>query len=58
LNDELSKIPTLRGKILNEWEIERIYLAERSYKAPENFKGFKIPSQFNEFPRPKTPKNF
>lgn len=33
-NDEFTKIPTLKGKILNEWEILRINLAERSYKAP------------------------
>ena len=44
VNKEFSKIPTLRGKILNEWEIERVNLAERSCKAPEGFKGFKIPS--------------
>ena len=45
-NDEFSKIPTLKGKILDEWEIYRINLAERSYKAPKDFKGFKIPSQY------------
>jgi len=44
LNGEFTKIPTLKGKILDEWEIERINLAERSYKAPVGFKGFKIPS--------------
>ena len=43
---------------MNEWEIERIYLAERSYKAPIGFKGFKIPSQYEEFARPVTPKNY
>lgn len=55
MNKEFSKIPTLKGKILNEWEIERVNLAERSCKAPEGFKGFKIPSQYLEFPRPLTP---
>lgn len=34
-NDEFTKIPTLKGKILNEWEILRINLAERSYKPPQ-----------------------
>ncbi|CAD8150046.1 unnamed protein product [Paramecium pentaurelia] len=54
-NDEFTKIPTLKGKILNEWEILRINLAERSYKPPQGFKGFKIPSQYQEFQKPKTP---
>ena len=51
-------VPTLRGKILNEWEIERIYQSERSYKAPHGFKGFKIDSLYQEFPRALTPKNY
>jgi hypothetical protein len=25
----------MRGQLLNEWEIERIALAERSYKTPK-----------------------
>ena len=33
-------------------------LAERSYKAPRNFKGFKIPTKVEEFPRPTTPKGY
>lgn len=57
-NEEFSKMPTLRGKILDEWEIQRINLAERSYKAPHGFKGFKIPSQYLEFTKPSTPPRF
>jgi len=30
----------LRGKYLTEWEIERVYLSERSYKYPPGYKGF------------------
>lgn len=58
VNKEFSQVPTLRGMILNEWEIERMNLAERSYKAPHNFKGFKIPTKIEEFPRPTTPKGY
>ena len=32
---EFSKAPCIRPKILNEWEMERINMAVRSYKTPK-----------------------
>lgn len=34
-NFQFSKFDTLRGKFLNEWEMERICLATRSYQIPK-----------------------
>jgi hypothetical protein len=49
----------LRGKILNEWQLERISLAERSYKFPKGtynyykgYKGYRFDSQSRKFEKP------
>jgi hypothetical protein len=34
-NLEFSKSSSVRGQLLNEWELERIALAERSYMTPK-----------------------
>ncbi|KRX09135.1 hypothetical protein PPERSA_08851 [Pseudocohnilembus persalinus] len=48
-NDEFSKVPVLKGTILTEWEIERIQLAERSYKVPQGKPGMKYLTHGTEF---------
>ncbi|EGR34447.1 hypothetical protein IMG5_011240 [Ichthyophthirius multifiliis] len=51
-NDEFSKPTCLRGNVLSEWQYERCFLAERSYKHPKQFKGFKGSIFSREFPEP------
>lgn len=63
VNIEFSNYKALKGKFLNDWELERIYLATRSYQAPKStcffymkdFKGLKQCIQSREFPS--IPKN-
>ncbi|KAL4426319.1 hypothetical protein ABPG74_011471 [Tetrahymena malaccensis] len=61
INDEFSHVPVLKANVLNTWQYDRINLAERSYKYPKGYRGFKVPvhgSDFGEASKDHLPEKF
>ncbi|EGR27494.1 hypothetical protein IMG5_194970 [Ichthyophthirius multifiliis] len=48
-NSDFNKIPILRANLLRNQDFDRMYMSERSYKFPINYKGIKIPTCAKEF---------